>query len=594
MPLIGIAPENSVSREQLRTFHLTGRGLDAFVPKGPLHPALLEQLDLPRFEQNYPLYFAESQSPQPFFQLLRTVVDAHPSSFPILRDHLELIAGAFEDQIDPRGCVPVSSILDDALAAVQGGLESLPSEECAALRKALPREGFLIGFGGFAPLLLNCALLQSARREARLSFVRELEESCQRLRELLGIDDRKTEASPEHLAASLGARAASFLNPSALAEALRRRPNPTLPMEPERRARCESALATIQDAIADLKLLPSVILIHSGRAPEVPLPIAIQYEAAADACDSALSLCRRQLTRYVAVWKALRIARLEVESAFDPSIHIDALDAFDLSMAHPDEIVALPVVVVFETAQRIDQYLASFARLLQSSLPAQVLISCPGAGGRSLSCLPLAYQEAFALNSSIASTAHLIGSLSEMARTLRPAAAIVAVSESWMEASLLLLARAVPLWRYDPDRGESWYQRFALEVERPIANEQLTFVHAAALIPAFRNHFRILPGGMDSVSQAELVEYPADRPAQAFPFLLVTCENRQRSRAVFTRELANFCSAAQKTWRFLAELAVPKIVKEADPNTADRARLDGAKQAIFRVISLLKTDGDSA
>lgn len=482
MPLIGITTENAVSREQLCAFHLTGRGLEALAPDGPLHPALLDEIELPPLEDSYPLHVSDTS----------------------------------------------------------------------------------IGFGESTPLLLLCAAIQSARGGARQSLVQQLKESGQRLWELLGVDDRtQVAATPENVAQSLGARAASYLDASALAGALRRRPNPTLPMERERRARCEAALAVIQAAIQDLKLLPQVILIHSGGAPETPLPIAIQQEGSADACDSALSLAHRQVNRFAAVWKALRIARLEVDSAFDPSIHTEALDAFDSSMAHPDEIAALPVVVAFEDAERIEQYLASFARLMQSGLPVQVLIS----DRKSAAFDPLAYQDAFLLRSSIAAPAHLIRGLSEMAATLGPSAALVAVGESWEEASLLVLARVVPLWRYHPDLGESWFQRFALEA--PAANEQLTFAHAAARMPAYRNHFRVLPAGTDL----------------AFPFFLV---NNQR-RAVFTREVANLSAVAQTRWRFLRELAAPKIVKEAAPDTGDTARLEGAREAILHVISILKS-----
>ncbi len=315
--------------------------------------------------------------------------------------------------------------------------------------------------------------------------------------------------------------------------------------------------------------------------------MAIQYREAADACDAAVALCRRQLRDRVPVWKALRIARLEVESAFGSSSQMEALDAFDQSMAQPNEVAALPVVMVFETAQRIEGSLASFARLLQSGLPLQVLIACPSGPAGSLGFLPIAYQEAFALHTSIASADHLIGGLSEMARTLRPAAAVVTVSESWREAALLPLARVCPLYRYDPDLGDSWYERFALETERAAQNERLTFAHAAALMPAFRNHFRILPGAAESVDRAELAEYPEERPPQTFPFLFVLDENGQRSRAVLTREITELSSAAQRTWRILEELAAPKVVREADPDAENRSRLDGAAQAIHRVISIL-------
>jgi hypothetical protein len=95
-----------------------------------------------------------------------------------------------------------------------------------------------------------------------------------------------------------------------------------------------------------------------------------------------------------------------------------------------------------------------------------------------------------------------------------------------------------------------------------------------------------LPGAI-GLDPAELVEHPSELPPQAFPFLLVTDETGHRRRAVFTRELANICSAAQRRWRFLGELATPKVVKDVDPEAENRARLDGAAQAIHRVISIL-------
>lgn len=561
MASIGTATDSLVAREQLRTFHLTGRGLDAFVPQGPLRPSLLEQLDLPRFEQNYPLYVAPAETPQPLFKKLQTVVERNRETFPILRDYLELIAAAFGDLVGAAGC-PIVSILDAALAAAQTRVEQLHvhpqsvEKEFAALRKALTGEGSLISLGDSTLARLHGATLQIGRQEARASFAQDLRVCVQRLRELLAADDRTSAASSTgHLAASLGDRAASFLNPAVLAAALRRRANPVLPMEPERRARCEAALATLQDATCELDRQPAVLT--------------------TDACDRAIDLCRQQLQRYTAVWKALRIGRLEVECAFDPAIHLEALDAFDWSMAHPNELAAVPVVVAVSTAQQIENSLASFGRLLQSGLPIQVLITCGHGPAGMLACLPIVYQEAFALQSSIACTDHLLAGLSEMARTLRPACAVVAVSESWTEAALLPLARACPLYRYHPELGESWFQRFAMHTDRPAGYEQLTFAHIAALMLPWRNHFRVLPE-VDPL----------------FPSLLVTDDDGEQRPAVFTRELTKLCSDAEKRWRFLAELATPKVLKESSPapipGAEDRARLDGATEAIQRVIAILR------
>jgi hypothetical protein len=581
MPLIEIAAEKSVSREQLRTFHLTGRGLNALLPAGTLRPASLERLELPRSEQNYPIFVAGSEPAQPFYRLLQALA-------PALGDHLELIAGAFGEQIGPGSCVPLASVLDKALAAVRARLDPVTAEtECTVLRKALPANGWLIAFGEEALVALSCSFLESARNQARLSFARELKQYGLRLQEQLAADERKSASSSDRLAASLGARAGEYFDSSALADALRRRPNPTLAMDQDRRAQCEAALATIQKAIHDLDRLPAVILIHSGKAPNVPAHVAVQCREAADACDCALELCRRQLSDFVPVWKAMRIARLEVESAYNPAVHREVLDAFDQSMAHPTEIAALPAIVVHETAERIEQSLASFSRLLQSGLPIHVLIACKSIASGSLGCLPLAYQDAFAFHSSIAAPDHLLRGLAEMAQKLRPATAIVATGGLWKPAALLPLTGACPLYRYDPELGQSWFQRFALQTD--LIDDQLTFAHAAALLPEFRNHFRILPGIGDPVT--DLAEYPDHRQPHAFPFLFVTDEKGNQRRALLTRELVNLCSAARERQRILLELAAPKAAKETavlkDPDAENRARLEGAKQAIHRVIAML-------
>jgi hypothetical protein len=264
-----------------------------------------------------------------------------------------------------------------------------------------------------------------------------------------------------------------------------------------------------------------------------------------------------------------------MESAFDPGVHLEALDSFDWSMAQPNELAALPAIVVVEAAPQIEQSLASFARLLQSGLPVKVLVTCPDATTGSLGCLPIGYQDAFVLQSSIARPDHLIDGLSEMAATLRPAVAVVAVSAVWPEAALLPSARACALYRYHPDAGESWYQRFAFQPDRPVEYEALNFAHVAALMPAFRDHFRILPE--DSVTFDPV-----------FPFIAVTDDQGEQSRAVFTRELGDLCAGAERRWKFFEELAAPKVVKEVDTDAGDRARLDGATQAIHRVISILR------
>jgi hypothetical protein len=312
-------------------------------------------------------------------------------------------------------------------------------------------------------------------------------------------------------------------------------------MEPERRALCEAALATIQDALREVDRQPPVLLVGLAGA----------------------ELCRRQLDRHTSVLKALRVARWDAVDA-------EALDTFDWTLAPASEIAALPAVLVVATAQEIQASLASFAALLQSGLPIQILI--PSANPvDDLGCLPVAYQDAFVLHTSLACVDHLIAGLSEMAQTLRPAVAVVSMGDSWTETALLPLAHACPLYRYNPDLGETWHERFALQ---PVETEGLTFAHVAATMPAFQDHFRVLPETPDTFDMA-------------LPMLPVP-----EGQAIYTRELAKVCAAVESRWRLLSELAAPRptVVNEVqpvDPRAEDRARLDGAAQAIHRVISIL-------
>src|ERR1035438_8549220 len=146
-----------------------------------------------------------------------------------------------------------------------------------------------------------------------------------------------------------------------------------------------------------------------------------------------------------------------------------------------------------------------------------------------------------------------------MTGVFRPTAAIVAGGSSWQCAALMPLTRAWPLYLYNPAAGETWPQRFTLETEPALRFPALTPIHAAALDPACANHFRLLPAGTTRVGAAELVEYRANRPPQAFHFLPAANTSGELTHAMFTRELTDICARAESRWRLLAELAAPKV-----------------------------------
>lgn len=402
---------------------------------------------------------------------------------------------------------------------------------------------------------LAAAAVEKERRDARASLLAELREHAQRLEETLAVDDSKSAAAkpPETLAASLGARAWSLVNPSALAQALHRRVNATHAMDAERRVRCEAALSELEDAIAALQDEPPVLVVQYG-----------------DVCKSALEACVKQSSRCVQASRALRIARLELESAFEPAYHPAILDEFEWTMAHPREIAAMPAVLVAGTAPEIANDLTSFAQLLRSGFAVQILVDCPHGLDEDLGALPLAYPDAFSLSASVAAPEQLTAGLAEMARTLKPAVGMIATSDNAAEAALLIQAHAWPLYRYNPDSGETWRERFTLDAR---ADGRLSLAQAAAAIPAFRDSFRVIDA--------------TESGWNGLPSFPVHGANDAPSTAVYTRELAALSAKAERRYRLFAELAAPAAKTQIDADSETRARAAGAADAIQRALALL-------
>jgi hypothetical protein len=528
---------------ELRTFYLSGKGLEEFRPTSPLRPKVLDEIELPLFHRNYPLCVVGPAPPQPFYNRLKNA--GEPS------DSLEAIASQVTDQAATLPCAPLSTMT--------GGRRY--------------EEGWLIGFGKWTATLVSCVALERAHREAREPFVAELKRCAQQLEEMLAVDDRNAAGavSKEAVTESLGARAPSLLDSRVWAEALSRRKNPERSMEPERRIRCEAALASIQNGIAAMNRMPAVIVIHTGEAPPTPRDFRIEYRAIANGesvCERALAAFDGQLSYFVPIWKALRIARLELESAFDPA-HSAALDGFDWTIAHVKELQAVPTVVAVESASAIEHSLGSFAKLVKSGYPVQILIECEHGLDADLGCLPLAFQDAFVVSTSIGAPDHMIDGMLQMARTVRPAIAVVATGESWTEAALL--ERICPLFGYDPDLGKGWRDRFALQASGP--HDDLNFAHAAALMTDFRDDFRILPAGSSLDN--------------GLPALPVCGQNGDTNTAIFSRALAGVCKKVESRRRLLAELARAPGNADGNADAENRGRMEGATQAIHRAIALL-------
>jgi hypothetical protein len=527
--------------------------------------------------------------------ILNTTVEAAPELRQVSREELR----AFH--ITGRGLEHLTSTAPLRLAMSPAVLEQLPDLE--RLQSA-------------DLLALYAAAVESSRSKARTQFLEKIKLAHERLRELLALDH---ELSPDAysartVSASLGSPGSLF-RAKALADAFQARTGGLRPMDTERRARIEATIVALDAALHEAQWQPPFWVFHTGQA-SVPSGVACELHQAPDSFAAALEFCDEQLSRFAMVLRALRTARLESESGFVPSIHEELLQRFDWQAAEPDELLALPPVVVLETAERLAQRsLTSFGRLLRSGRPLQVLVTCSGLYADDLSgfvpdfgYLAIAHREAFVLQSSLARPDHVTAGLSEMTRSLRPAVAVVSVPrdskpEAWLETGLLYLSRAFPLFRYDPDRGETWSERFALFTG---TLPELTLAHAAAVSSGLRHHFRVIADPAPDSEQMELVEYLQkyrQAPPLAIPFIWIKDGEGALQRAIMTRELAHATRDRHRAWRIFeelagvnnayAEIAVAHARQEVRDSAQEGAKQEGAMQAIHRVVAIL-TEGQLA
>lgn len=498
------------------------------------------------------------------------------------REHIRLfhLTGEGIDSLSPAG-VMTPAILDQ-----------VPAPDGDTTAEPLP--------------VLHAKALAPARSAARLRF---LEEVAHAKAVLQGLCVPEPSLTPETANAVFGLEGGAFLNMDTLSKALQRPARGTRAIEPHRRARLETALASLEGFLSTTNDAPSVWLFNPGSAPVDMSGVGGKAIGTETPLIDGMRFLRQILDSLKAVLQALRIAKLEGEGAYEPSHHDEAIERMDWQYATPDQLRALPPVVVLETAERLARTsLTALGRDLRSGLPIQILILSEGMGTRDLSeftpdlgYIAMAHREAFVMQASLASAANLKEGLAQMAAVLRPAVAIV----SGGETPLVHLSRLFPLFRYDPDRGESWAQRFLLFPEMSI--DKLTPAHAAVVFAEMREHFRLIPPSAWDSEQMELAEYLAawkDAPPPAVPYLWVKDAQGASHRAVITRELAHLCIDRKRAWHVFEELAginnayvhaaearIREQMRSAseakEKEIAESARQEGVRNAVARLVIAL-------
>jgi ferredoxin len=596
--------------ERIQRFHRTGKALGGPPPSLGVWPAALECLRVQLGESAlHPFVLAPHDGPdQPVVaQGVRTLLSAAIDGLEVAGakpqhlsenwrrlasiagrlmssrsqacDLAELLADAGERLIEELG---VSS---QTRAALEHDLE--------ALRGVLPTNAAVHDLRPDTALRLYLEVDAAVRAPWNARFRKEMEALSERVADQLTLDRLGSRAGrdPDALAASFGDAGSARVDMKALASTLPQLRG-SAPLEPERRARLEQARDAIERYLERDAGLPRVLLL---RPAELELPVSgCESWTHPDPLAAAVGVFEGVAATEAELFRAVRLARLELAGEYRPGRHDEALAELSWEGFSSEELALLPAVVVLTTGRRLrgcDR--GSLSELLSSSRPVRVLVQDEVAAADEaqdlsrfhvdLGALVISHREAFAVGSSLARPERLVAGMTRMVLAPRPAVALVQLPAldppAWRSLRLeaALQGRASPDFSYDPDAGSSWAERFDLEAnpqpDRPwpllsvthldggaerTMDVALTFADAMAAEPAYMRHLWTIPSEAWDDLQLPLDDYldklTPGEPERWIPYLWVLAPDGTLQRAVATRALAMACRDRLRAWRVIQEL----------------------------------------
>jgi ferredoxin len=615
-------PDDEV-RGRLRRFHFDDLDDDTglALPDDDFLPALLHPFrDPERVRHDYPLVLApggaagDGSVATPLGGLLDELTRhlvPDPDEARLLRDNLPRLEHGVRAALDGRGpsadaaevVTRAARITEDALG-LPGESGTRLHDDLERLVAALPAGGTLLTLGEQTPLLLllHVAIERAVRQRTALRA--EIGALRRRLRELLRLDDStRTGADRSRIVAGRLGAGQAFVDPEALARVVGSA-GPATPIDPDRRARIDAALARF-DEYLDAEDEPLVHVVHHETPPEHGDRPEIDWSVvdASAVCREGSARFERAAGRYAPLFAAMRMAGLELESAYDPPRHDRLRESFDWRSFTPTELHALPPVLVLASADRLaGAGMVDLSHLLLAGQPINVLVTVqpaanpglgpdddPLAGYRfELAYLGVSHREAMVSQSSAARPDHLVDGFRRGLETTRASLHVVASGlgrggrpaplGSWLHGGAALEGRAHPFFRYDPEAGETWARRVDFSAnaqpeadwptytlpctdadgERRDRTVAFTFADFALLEHCSRRHFRVVPSGFAADELIPLDEYLVLSPDEArerVPYVLAVDGDRRLHRLAITRRLTFACRDRLDYWRTLQELA---------------------------------------
>jgi ferredoxin len=612
----------------LRAFHIQGTrpGDSGSAESTAALPALLHPYrDLSRVRYEFPVLLngtGSGAAVRPLTDVIDEVIGAAAEpddSGQQLRHAVLRLEAAMRSLVENHDGDRLPLVWDRA-AATLFETTNLPDDKAAAMRdaialarKKLAADGELISCNAEAParIFASCA---SAFWMARCAAWRdELDALIRQLDNILVADFDHSEAAmkPEHLRETLGA--SDEMDVQAMSSLLRSAPHGAgLPEQRRNRVR---------ETIAILKAMQPIFSANPKSRARAP----IRCDAVFKDMGKANEEHARRMEAMTAFFKAVRIARLEIQNQYRDAVHDAYFSQFGEHHLTRDELALVPPVLARITGSALTESGAGeLLAALNSSAGIKVMLELqdlydvqndmlqPGVNVGwpvRLATMAMGLNNAYVMQAPASRAVFLRERMLDGMRVAGPALFCVGVPtrrddglNTYLGAAAATESRLLPVVVFDPSRGDVLAERIDIaenpQKERVWPVDPFTYRNGAgqettvdlAFTPAdllfgdprLSGHFWTAPVAWwhDAMLPLhEMLELPQNEAAGRIPYILTVDANNRVGRVVVSRAVVEFSRGCRACWMGLRESGGVENSFAARQLAAERERISAEKDA---------------
>ncbi len=354
--------------------------------------------------------------------------------------------------------------------------------------------------------------------------------------------------------------------------------------------------------------------------PFNPYPFPWSNHLFQDAPSMAMGIFEGHMAKMAEGFRAIRLAELELANKYNSAEHDEFLTYLDWRQFSDEEWeLCPPVVAVGGDGAMYDIGFQNLSRVMASGKPIKVVVVdtqvYSNTGGQActsgfigqvsdmaqfgkaiqgkqeprkeIGLIGMAHRTTYVLQSTIAHSSHMIEGFIQGLKARRPALFNIYSNcqpehgigddMSHAQSKLAVESRAYPLFRYDPDAGDTPEECFDLEGNPDPENDwptyrikykedgveremelPLTFADFAMTENRFRKHFRVAPPDTwneNMVPLAEFLELDEDEREGSFPYVWMVDADDQLNRLLVAQPIVESCEDRRSFWHMLRSLA---------------------------------------